>query len=120
MKGQTMKTAAQRKADERTRYKTEGRASVTCWVYPEDRDELKRYAQALTEIRAAQKKAEKPYRPPNPWPTGATPIGGRIFKDQTFGNEYPIDAPDLMPTGSIESVDLSTTTQGLATQHRAR
>lgn len=114
-----MKTAAQRKADERTRYKTEGRASVTCWIYPEDRDELKRYAQALTEIRAAQKKTEKPYDPPNAWPTGATPVGGQSFKDWTFGNEHPIDAPDLMPTGSIESVEMSTRIYGLATHHRA-
>lgn len=42
-------TAAQRKAAERARQKEAGRVPVTVYVYPQDREKLRRYVKRLNQ-----------------------------------------------------------------------
>jgi hypothetical protein len=50
----TVKTAAQRKADERQRQREAGRVAVTVWVHPEDRARVQRYAERANRQRDAK------------------------------------------------------------------
>ena len=43
------KTAAQRKAEERQRYRDAGLAVVQVWIHPEDREKLARYVKRLNQ-----------------------------------------------------------------------
>lgn len=45
----TARSAAQRKADERQRYKDAGLVAVQVWINPRDREKLARYVKRLNE-----------------------------------------------------------------------
>jgi hypothetical protein len=44
-----MKTPAERKADERQRYRDLGLVVVQVWVHPQDREKLARYVKRLNQ-----------------------------------------------------------------------
>ena len=48
------KSAAERKADERDRYRAAGLVAVTVWIAPSDRERLQRYIKRLNERKVTK------------------------------------------------------------------
>jgi hypothetical protein len=49
------KTEAQRKRDERDRYRAQGRVAVMYWIHPADRQALHRYVDRMNQKRFKQR-----------------------------------------------------------------
>lgn len=99
-----MKTAAQRKADERQRYKAAGLVAVTTWIHPEDRERLTKIAARMNARREPREPGE--YVQMKDYPTGVN--FWSLHQNDSQQEQYwaditggALDAPDEIPAGGM-------------------